>query len=149
MANPVSDLLLTENELIAPGNNPEASAGAVVDFFGVVRRLEEGREIDGIEYEAHRPMAEHQLQVLAQQAIEKFTLRLIVVHHRLGFVAAGETSLFARVASRNRAEAFQASQWLIDELKRRLPIWKRPKFKIDHQQTIVDSSPRADLIPQG
>ena len=133
MANPVCEVLLTEARLKAPRDAVDVAAGAVVDFWGIVRDSEEGREIDGIEYEAHREMAEHQLRGIAQQAIEKFALQLIVIHHRIGFVAAGQSSLFMRVMSQHRAEAFRASQWAVDELKKKVPIWKRAKFKIDNQ----------------
>jgi len=131
MANPVCEVLVTEARLNAPENRVDAAAGAAVDFWGIVRGSEDGHQIEGIEYEAHREMAEHQLRQIAQQAIETFALELIVVHHRIGFIAAGESSLFMRVASGHRAEAFRASQWVVDELKRKVPIWKRPKFKID------------------
>jgi molybdopterin synthase catalytic subunit len=133
MANPVCEVLLTEAELELSPKGRNSSAGAIVDFWGVVRDRENGREIDGIEYEAHRPMAQHQLRLIGEQAIERFGLKATIVHHRLGFIAAGKPSLFVRVASRNRAEAFQASQWVVDELKRRVPIWKRPNFRIDNQ----------------
>ena len=131
MANPVCEVLVTEARLKAARNGIDFAAGAVVDFWGIVRGSEDGHQIEGIEYEAHREMAEHQLRQIAQQAIETFALKLIVVHHRIGFIAAGESSLFMRVASGHRAEAFRASQWVVDELKRKVPIWKRPKFKID------------------
>jgi len=85
--------------------------------------------IDGIDYEAHREMAEHQLKGVAEQAAEKFGLTLVIIHHRIGFIAVGEPSLFMRVASSHRDEAFQASQWIVDELKKKVPIWKRPRFK--------------------
>jgi molybdopterin synthase catalytic subunit len=131
MANPVCEVLLTEARLKAPRNDVDLAAGAVVDFLGIVRGSEDGHEIDGIEYEAHRKMAEHQLRQIAQQAIETFALKFIVIHHRIGFIATGESSLFMRVASRHRAEAFRASQWVVDELKKKVPIWKRPRFKMD------------------
>jgi len=131
MANPVCEVLVTEARLNAPENQVDAAAGAAVDFWGIVRGSEDGHQIEGIEYEAHREMAEHQLRQIARQSIETFALKLIVVHHRIGFIAAGESSLFMRVASGHRAEAFRASQWVVDELKRKVPIWKRPKFKID------------------
>ena len=108
------------------------SAGAVVDFSGVVRRVEGGREIDGIEYEAHREMAEHQLRQIAELAAAKFGLQLVVIHHRIGFIAVGEPSLFVRVAALHRQEAFRASQWIVDELKKKVPIWKRPRFKSEN-----------------
>ena len=119
------------------------------DFWGIVRGTEDGRGIDGIEYEAHQAMAEHQLTLIAQRAIEKFALELIVIHHRTGFIAAGEASLFVRVASRHRAEAFRGSQWVVDELKKKVPIWKRPKFKVDNQPAKLvkrDRQTDADLI---
>src|SRR5207237_10330589 len=129
MANPVCEVLLTKAQLKAPQENIDLAVGAVVDFWGIVRDTEDGGEIDGIEYEAHQTMAEHQLNRIAQQAIEKFELALIVIHHRIGFIAQVEASLFVQVARRNRAEAFRASQWVVDELKKKIPIWKRPKLK--------------------
>lgn len=137
MANPVCEVLLTEARLKAPRNDVDVVTGALVDFWGIVRGSEEGREIDGIEYEAHREMAEHQLMGIAQQAIEKFALQLIVIQHRIGFITVGQSSLFMRVMSQHRVEAFRASQWVVDELKRKVPIWKRPKFKIDNQPARV------------
>jgi molybdopterin synthase catalytic subunit len=103
-------------------------AGAVVDFWGVVRELEDGREIEGIDYEAHPAMAKHQLEQIASAATEKFQLKKVVLHHRIGFVRAGAPSLFLRVCVSHRAAAFEASKWIVDELKTRVPIWKRPAF---------------------
>ena len=151
MANPVCEVLLTDAQLKAPQDDLDLSVGAVVDFWGIVRTAEDGGEIDGIKYETHQAMAEHQLSRIAQQTIEKFKIELIVIHHRTGFIAAGEASLFIRVASRHRAEGFQASQWAVDELKRKVPIWKRPKFKIDKERTTGRKRHReieADLIPR-
>jgi molybdopterin synthase catalytic subunit len=127
MANPVCEALLTKDELrSAPV--PHGS-GAVVEFWGAVRPLENNREITGIEYETHAAMAEHQMERIAQRAIEKFGLHSLTIRHRVGFVPAGEASVFVRVASQNRREAYQASQWAMDELKKNVPIWKRPIFK--------------------
>ena len=109
----------------------------MVEFWGIVRRLEDGRDIEGIEYEAHRQMAEYQLRQIADQATEKFRLHLIIIHHRIGFIAVGEPSLFLRVASAHRSEGFQASQWIVDELKKKVPIWKRPRFKVESEKHSV------------
>jgi molybdopterin synthase catalytic subunit len=133
MANFVCEVLVTEAPLDAPTQNQDAEAGAIVDFAGVVRRLENGCEIEGIEYEAHREMAEHQLRQVAEQAVEKFRVQLVIIHHRIGFIAVGEPSLFMRVASLHRNEAFRASQWIVNELKKKVPIWKKPRFKTDKQ----------------
>ena len=113
--------------LTSPGNT--LGAGAMVEFFGNVRPLENGKEIDGIEYEAHREMAEHQLRKIAHEAAERFDLLTIKLHHSVGFVAVGETSLFLRVAAAHRGAAFEASRWVIDELKKRVPIWKSVRFQ--------------------
>ena len=129
MANVVCEISVTQAPLVAPGSDV-ASAGAFIDFWGVVRPIEDGREIEGIDYEAHREMAEHQLKRIAEQAAERFGLKRVIIHHRTGFIAVGEASLFLRVASPHRSEGFQASQWIVDELKKKVPIWKRPRFKL-------------------
>jgi molybdopterin synthase catalytic subunit len=103
----------------------------VVDFWGVVRVAEGERNISGIEYEAHPAMATHQLHLIGREAIERFGLKLAVVRHRIGLVPVGKASLFARVAAPHRQEALQAMEWLVDELKKRVPIWKHPKFDVD------------------
>jgi molybdopterin synthase catalytic subunit len=142
MANPVCEVLLTEKELAelpkisasaAAESIVDVEAGAIVDFRGVVRALEDGREIAGIEYEAHRAMAAHQLKVIGRRAVEIFGLERVLIHHRIGFVPVAECSLFVRVLSQHRQEAFEASRWIVDELKQKVPIWKRPKSKIDNQ----------------
>ena len=129
MRNRVCDIILTDSPLYAPPQDDDVDAGAIVDFWGVVRQIENGREIAGIEYEAHREMAEHQLRQIAEQAVNKFGLRLVLLHHRIGFIAIGEPSLVLRVTSRHRSEGFRASQWIVDELKKKAPIWKRARFK--------------------
>jgi len=136
MANSLCEVLLTTEPLsggadAAIGKDVDPGAGAIVDFWGIVRKLEQGSEIQGIDYEAHTAMATHQLQLVAESALEKFQLKQVIAHHRIGFVATGEPSLFLRVKASHRAAAFAASKWIVDELKTKAPIWKRPKFKID------------------
>ena len=130
MANVVCEISVTQAPLLVQGSDI-AGAGAVIDFWGIVRPIEDGREIDGIDYDAHREMAEHQLKRIAEQAAERFGLMLVIIHHRTGFIAVEEPSLFLRVASSHRSEGFRASQWIIDELKKKVPIWKRPRFKLE------------------
>ena len=130
MANVVCEISVTQATLPARLSD-NAGAGAVVDFWGVVRPIEDGREIEGIDYEAHREMAEHQLKRIAEQAAERFELKLVIIHHRFGFIAVGEASLFLRVVSPHRSEGFRASQWIVDELKKKVPIWKRPRFNVE------------------
>jgi molybdopterin synthase catalytic subunit len=130
MANPVCEVLVTEAPLIAQENRMDTAAGARVEFQGIVRCSENEREIEGIDYEAHREMATHQLQQIAEQAVLQFGVRSVIIQHRIGFVAVGHPSLFMRVCSGHREAAFQASRFIVDELKKKVPIWKRPKFKV-------------------
>ena len=120
---------LTESALVLPEPDNDPQAGAVVIFLGAVRSTETGREITGIEYEAHSAMAEHQMRMVAESASEKFAVREVIIHHRIGFVPAGQPSVVVRVTSGHRGAAFGASQWIMDELKQVVPIWKHPVFK--------------------
>lgn len=129
MAISIWEISLTDAPLEWPDIVPDVEAGAVVDFWGVVRGLEDGRQLEGIRYEVHWAMAEHQMKSLAEKAAHDFLLMGLVLKHRAGFVRVGEASLFLRVAGSHRSAAFAASQWLIDELKRNVPIWKRPVFQ--------------------
>jgi molybdopterin synthase catalytic subunit len=129
MANPVCETLVTQAPLEAPPLNDDNATGAAADFWGIVRGLEDGSVIEGIDYEAHQPMAEHQLKQIGIEAIREFGLNRVVIHHRIGFIAVGEPSLFVRVCSPHRQEGFRAIRWIVDELKRKVPIWKKPRFK--------------------
>jgi molybdopterin synthase catalytic subunit len=129
MAISVCEVSLTESVLLLPESQPDAEAGAVVVFWGAVRALEEGRELSGIEYEAHRAMAEHQMRMVAESASRKFETRTVFLRHRIGWVPVGEPSVVVRVSAGHRGPAFAACQWIMDELKRVVPIWKRPVFR--------------------
>ena len=133
MANSLCEVLLTEAPLAPPAGSGQAFAGAIVNFWGVVRELEGGREIEGIDYEAHEAMAVHQLRSVADEAMSKFGVGHVIIHHRIGFVGVGEASLFLQLKAKHRQAACEASEWMIAALKRKVPIWKRPKFKIDNQ----------------
>jgi len=113
-----------ERELPGTGT----TVGAILDFQGAVRGIEDGRVIEGIEYEAHETMARSQLERIARETMDKFGLEKVVIRHRVGFVRAGEASLLVRLASAHRAESLKAMVFLIDELKKKVPIWKHPKF---------------------
>jgi molybdopterin synthase catalytic subunit len=141
MANSVCEVLVTESALHAAERDNAADTGAIVDFFGVVRKLEGDREIEGIQYEAHVEMAEHQLRLIASAGGEKFHLKQVVLHHRIGFVAAGEASLFLRVTAPRRAAAFDASKWIVDELKKKVPIWKKPVYVRQLRNAVSASLP--------
>ena len=129
MAISVCEVSITQAPLALPAPENDPASGAIVDFWGVVRVLEDGREITGIEYEANRPMAEHQMRGLAETATGKFGLSKVIIRHRIGFVPAAEASIVVRVESARRSAAFTASQWIMDELKQTVPIWKHPIFQ--------------------
>ncbi|MGC3989624.1 MAG: molybdenum cofactor biosynthesis protein MoaE [Chthoniobacteraceae bacterium] len=126
MANEFWDILVTDEPLTPPHPVFSAEAGAVVEFWGVVRGLENGEEIAGLDYEAHVEMATHQLEKLVAEAREQFGFQWLVLHHRIGFVAAAEPSLFVRVVSERRGPALKACEWVIERMKEVVPIWKKP-----------------------
>ncbi len=100
--------------------------GAAVYFSGVVRGSEEGQSICAIEYECFRPMAEHQFHKLFDEVERRWPVESVRLVHRLGVVRVNESSLWVEVIAPHRGEAFAACQWLIDEMKRVVPIWKKP-----------------------
>jgi molybdopterin synthase catalytic subunit len=104
------------------------SCGAVVDFFGAVRSIENGRIITGIDYESHPRMAWKELNAIVAEAARNPELHACILMHRVGFVPAGEVSLFLRVAAPHRGAAYELSREIVEQLKRRAPIWKRPIF---------------------
>ena len=103
------------------------TAGAVLVFLGVVRDSEEGGPIQGIDYEAFLRMAEHQFNLLFDEVERRWPIEAIRLAHRVGYVRAGEPSLWLEILAPHRGEAFAAGQWLIDEMKRVVPIWKKPR----------------------
>jgi molybdopterin synthase catalytic subunit/molybdopterin converting factor small subunit len=102
--------------------------GAAVVFEGIVRNHSRGRRTLFLEYEAYEEMALKQLEDLARQACSKFEIRDAAIIHRLGHLEIGETSVLIVVASAHRAAAFEACRWLIDTLKKTVPIWKKEHF---------------------
>jgi molybdopterin converting factor subunit 1 len=103
--------------------------GAELVFEGVVRNQTRGRKTLYLDYEAYEEMALKQMDTLAAQALERFQIRDMAIVHRLGRLEIGETSVLIAVASAHRAAAFDACRWLIDTLKRTVPIWKKEYFE--------------------
>jgi|SRR5579864_5994400 len=103
--------------------------GAAVIFEGVVRNQTRGRKTLYLDYEAYEEMAVQQMESLAEQALTKFQVRDVSIVHRLGRMEIGETSVLMVVASAHRAAAFEACRWLIDTLKRTVPVWKKEYFE--------------------
>ena len=100
--------------------------GAVIYFIGVVRGEEEGRPIAAIDYEVFMGMARHQFDLIFDQVEKRWPVASIRLVHRIGRVAAGEPSLWVETIAPHREEAFAACQFIISEMKRKVPIWKKP-----------------------
>ena len=103
--------------------------GAVAVFDGIVRNNTRGRPTLFLDYEAYEEMALKQMEALAAEALAQFQVRDVAIVHRLGRLEIGETSVLIAVASAHRAAAFEACRWLIDTLKRTVPIWKKEYFE--------------------
>lgn len=120
--------------------------GAAIVFEGVVRNNTRGRETLYLDYEAYEEMALKQMEELAVQALGQFHVRDVAVVHRLGRLEIGETSVLIVVASGHRGAAYEASRWLIDRLKQKVPIWKKEYF-VDGA-VWADGEPFPEEIPR-
>jgi molybdopterin synthase catalytic subunit len=115
-----------DEEALRKGRVMSGGMGAVVCFLGVVRGTEEGRAISGLDYEAFVPMAERQFSLVFDRAEAQWPLESVRLVHRLGRVEVGETSLWIEVVAPHREEAFAACQYIVAQMKRVVPIWKKP-----------------------
>jgi molybdopterin synthase catalytic subunit len=111
--------------------------GAILLFLGVVRDVNDGRGVTGIEYSAYAAMAARELTAIASEAAARFAVTDLAIEHRLGELAIGEASVGIAVAHGHRAEVYEVSRWVIEELKRRVPIWKREHY-VDGSRAWVD-----------
>ncbi len=102
--------------------------GAAILFLGVVRDHADGRPVDGMRYDAYREMAEGVLGEIAREAAARLGTDRVAVVHRTGELAVGEVSVAIAVSSPHRAEAFDASRYVIEEIKKRLPVWKKEHY---------------------
>ena len=115
-----------EEAHLARGRSTSTGIGAVIYFLGIVRAQEGGSEITGIDYEAFEKMAIHQFHRIFDDVEKRWPIESIRLVHRVGIVAVNEPSLWVEVTAPHRGEAFAACQFLIDEMKKVVPIWKRP-----------------------
>jgi molybdopterin synthase catalytic subunit len=122
----IVDAVIGAEEIVA--GMKAGSDGAVCVFDGIVRDNPRGRRTLYLDYEAYREMALERMQGLAAEAVEKFGVRDVALVHRLGRLVVGETSVLIVVASAHRGAAFDACRWLIDTLKKTVPIWKKETF---------------------
>jgi molybdopterin synthase catalytic subunit len=111
--------------------------GAAILFVGTVREVNDGRPVTGIEYSAYEGMAARELAAIAGEAAARSGTTDIVVEHRVGRLELGEASVVIAVAHAHRAEAYDASRYIIEQIKRRVPIWKREEY-VDGTREWVD-----------
>ena len=116
--------------------------GAVLLFLGAVRQVNDGRDVTGIDYAAYEAMAQRELEAIVAEAATKFDAADVAVQHRLGELAVEDVSVAIAVGHAHRDAAYAASRFVIEELKRRVPIWKREHYA-DGTREWVDPSGRA------
>ncbi len=118
---------IVPHDIVPPRERPED--GAIVIFDGVVRNHSRNRRTLYLVYEAYEEMALKQLRVLAAEALQRFGIRDVAIVHRVGRIEIGESSVLIAVYSAHRAAAFDACRYVIDTLKKTVPIWKKEYFE--------------------
>ncbi len=121
------ELTLTHDPIAESASQISDGMGAVMTFHGVVRGTEDGEVIAAINYEANEEMARHQFGLIFNAIEERWPVESVRLVHRLGVVPANEASLRVEIMAPHRVEAFEACQFLINEMKDKVPIWKRPQ----------------------
>lgn len=123
-------------------------SGGIDLFIGTTRNHSNGKKVAQLEYEAYEPMAIRTMEQISEQAKQTWDLHAASIVHRLGKVPVGEASVVIAVSASHREEAFKACRFLIDELKRVVPVWKREYFEdgsvwwsqySDEQPIVTDS----------
>ncbi|CAO3647325.1 unnamed protein product [Cunninghamella echinulata] len=104
-------------------------AGAISTFSGTTRNIFQGKRVIQLEYEAYETMAEKVLKDIINESRQKWKLQHISVYHRTGIVPVGETSVVIAISSTHRADSIHATEYIIDELKARCPIWKKEVYE--------------------
>ena len=107
----------------------DESCGASTVFLGTVRDMNDGRAVTGIEYSAYRTMAEREMRAIVNEARERFGVTRLIVEHRLGTLRLGDISVAVVAAHAHRAPALDANRYVIEQLKRRVPIWKLEHYR--------------------
>jgi molybdopterin synthase catalytic subunit len=124
--------------------NPDVGAHAW--FLGVTRRTTEGKITETLYYQAYQEMAMRQMQKIAIEAAQQFSLSAVVLVHRLGEVSVGEVSVLVGVCSGHRPEAFAALPWIMDRLKEDVPIWKQECDDRGKRHWVHSGEPRQGSI---
>lgn len=129
----MNSVILTKEELnveaLRKSLSPHPCCGALVQFEGIVRDHHEGKKVVGIEYECFQEMAKKELGQIIKEAKEKWPIHEVLVAHRMGRLSVQEMSLLLLVMAPHRKEAFEAGQYIINSLKKRVPIWKKEFYE--------------------
>jgi len=123
--------------------------GAVLLFVGVVRNHADGRPVRGMHYEAYHEMAEGVLRTIAEEAAERLGTDRVSVVHRTGDLAVGDVSVVIAVSSPHRAESYEASRYVIEEIKKRLPVWKKEHYTDGEAQWLAGTVPPGTGVGEG
>jgi molybdopterin synthase catalytic subunit len=118
--------------------------GAISLFVGTVREVNEGRSVSGIEYSAYKSMASAELERILDEAVERFGISALVVEHRIGLLGLGEVSVAIAAAHPHRAPALDSTRYVIEEIKKRVPIWKKEHYA-DGTREWVDPTRAAEV----
>jgi len=121
-------VILSEEPIQTAPTVFKAGEGAEAQFLGIVRGMEDGKAISGIDYSAYLPMAEKTLQDLVERGQREHGPHRVFIQHRLGFVAAEQPSILIQVRTKHSAESFDLCRWYLKEIKTSVPIWKRAVF---------------------
>ncbi|MFN0032407.1 MAG: molybdenum cofactor biosynthesis protein MoaE [Flavobacteriales bacterium] len=123
----MNHFLLTPNVLDESASviGADDACGALVIFVGHVRDTAHGQRVSALEFEAYEPMVISELEKIADEIIEQWPVKHVLLHHRTGRCNVGEAAVVAAVSSPHRAEAFEACAFLMNRLKATVPIWKR------------------------
>jgi molybdopterin synthase catalytic subunit len=121
-----------------------AQYGAISLFVGTVREVNEGRSVSGIEYSAYKSMASAELERILDEAVQRFGVSALVVEHRIGLLGLGEVSVAIAAAHPHRAPALDSTRYVIEEIKKRVPIWKREHYA-DGTREWVAPTPAAQV----
>ena len=124
-----------------------AEDGAQILFLGTVRDHNDGRPVRGVLYEAYQQMAEEVLAQVAGEAAAALRGGSVAVVHRVGELQVGEVSVAIAVSSPHRAEAYQASRYVIEEIKKRLPVWKQERYTDGDERWLSGHDPQTDERP--
>lgn len=124
------------------------SRGAISVFIGTVRDVNDGRDVRGIEYSAYRAMAEEELERILGEAEDRFGSVDMVVEHRVGSLELGETSVAIAAAHAHRGPALECTRYIIEEIKKRVPIWKMEHYSDGTREWVDPARATLQVSPE-